>query len=243
MSRRLTTEQFIEKATKMHSGKYTYAKAVYVNKKTQLIVTCPKHGDQFVTPAIHQAGHLLRCCANEAKNGIRTRKDTPQYLERKAAKVKGRMFFYGTSCKSCGNTKRYTCNNSCAICCVKSRQKSNAKKDITARKILKNRNIYKNDPTIQDWICGIYESKRQMQRDFGVTLHVDHIVPLRGKYVSGLHVPWNMRITTAKFNCSKQAKVGEEIGSKTIGSVSVHSSALPWNLKKECKNASQLENY
>lgn len=39
-----------------------------------------------------------------------------------------------------------------------------------------------------------------LQQEFGVQFDLDHIVPLDGRVVCGLHVPWNLRVITHEAN-------------------------------------------
>ena len=56
-------------------------------------------------------------------------------------------------------------------------------------------------------IKAIYELCKQLTKLTGVKHEVDHIVPLCGEYVSGLHVPWNLRVITREENAKKSNKI------------------------------------
>ena len=51
--KRLTTEEFINKAKEIHGNKYDYSKVEYINNKTKICIICPKHGEFWITPNRH----------------------------------------------------------------------------------------------------------------------------------------------------------------------------------------------
>lgn len=98
MPKKLTQEEFVERATKRHSGKYDYSKATYVNQQTQVLVICPEHGEFWTWPEAHYGKRgqgCPLCRRKKAKESIRkvqglTRE---QFIE-KAKKVHGNKYDY-----------------------------------------------------------------------------------------------------------------------------------------------------
>lgn len=97
---------------------------------------------------------------------------------------------------------------------AKARQRREAKKDlylITARNLANKRRaaklnslvFYENNVAL---IKMIYTCAKIKELLTGIKYHVDHIIPLQGKDVSGLHVPWNLQIIPAKDNIKKGVK-------------------------------------
>ena len=63
--------------------------------------------------------------------------------------------------------------------------------------------------TENDWeaIKRVYAESKALTEQTGVYHVVDHIYPMRGRTVSGLHVPSNLRVVPAVVNARKANKV------------------------------------
>ena len=65
MSKKLTTEEFIQNARHVHGDKYDYSKVEYINSSTKVCISCPEHGEFWQTPYTH----LRKCgCPKCSKN-------------------------------------------------------------------------------------------------------------------------------------------------------------------------------
>lgn len=61
------------------------------------------------------------------------------------------------------------------------------------------------------WMISLaYEVAKERTEKYGVKFEVDHIIPLRGKFVSGLHVPSNIQVITQYENRLKSNSFNPE---------------------------------
>jgi hypothetical protein len=77
LSKRKTTDEFIEEAKRIHDFKYSYDKSEYLSNQTKLIITCPKHGDFKQRPLSHLQGNGCPSCGES-----RGEKEISKFLEK-----------------------------------------------------------------------------------------------------------------------------------------------------------------
>ena len=89
MTKRKTTEEFIEEAKKVHNNKYNYSKTTYINAKSPITVICPIHGEFKQRPDIHLSGHGCPKCTDKSL--------TTEIFIKKAKEIHGFKYDYSKS--------------------------------------------------------------------------------------------------------------------------------------------------
>jgi len=92
MAKRLTTNDFIFKAKKVHGNVYDYSKTTYVRSISKVIIICSKHGEFEQTPNSHLAGNGCRLCGIEHKASLFSLKQDEFIL--KASKIHKNKYSY-----------------------------------------------------------------------------------------------------------------------------------------------------
>ena len=96
----MNTQEFIEKAKKIHGDKYDYSKVEYVNSHTKVCIICPEHGEFWQAPRHHLKGSGCPNCAGKI------RLTTEEFI-RRAKEVHGNRYDY--SKVKYVNTRRKVC--------------------------------------------------------------------------------------------------------------------------------------
>ena len=68
--RKLTKEEFIKKARKVHGDKYDYSKVEYINARTDVEVICRRHGSFYINPMSHLHGTSCKKCTRIDNRGL-----------------------------------------------------------------------------------------------------------------------------------------------------------------------------
>lgn len=59
----------------------------------------------------------------------------------------------------------------------------------------------------ENQILSLYKTASKLTKETGVKYEVDHIIPIKGKTVTGLHVPWNLQVITKIENIKKGNRI------------------------------------
>lgn len=92
MPAKLTTSQFIQRANKIHSGKYDYSLTQYINSCSKVTIICPIHTKFVQTPNNHLAGKGCNLCA-DINRKVNNQTTTAQFINQ-AKKVHKNKYDY-----------------------------------------------------------------------------------------------------------------------------------------------------
>jgi hypothetical protein len=92
MPKRLKVSEFVTIAQRVHGDKYDYSKTHYINSHTDVVITCPIHGDFSQRPNNHINNKGCHQCGQD-QTKLKLISTTPEFIS-KANKVHGKIYDY-----------------------------------------------------------------------------------------------------------------------------------------------------
>ena len=143
----------------------------------------------------------------------------------------GKWYFTGKPCKNGHVAVRLKSNRQCKECSYEKRKAYEQTPAYTAWKLLNKKQVcaewqkrnkgavnantrkyqasklkrtpvWLTEDEKERMVC-YYQVAAMLSKESDKQWHVDHIVPLQGENISGLHVPWNLRVIPAIDNLKK----------------------------------------
>lgn len=93
--KKLTQEEFVEKAITIHKNKYDYSKVKYVNSQTKVCIICPEHGEFWQMPYSHLNG--IGCPKCGVKRRSESAKLNTEDFIKRAKTIHGDKYNYSKS--------------------------------------------------------------------------------------------------------------------------------------------------
>lgn len=136
MSKRLTQEEFVARARKVHGDEYDYSKVEYKTNKDKVCIICSKHGEFWQKPNVHLSGHKCAKCSNE--NKVTRVCNSKEWFVERATLVHGYKYDYSKTvfrgvnnqvlitCKTHGdfyqNGSTHLKGSGCPLCAMENRK-------------------------------------------------------------------------------------------------------------------------
>lgn len=216
-----TTDSFVEKANRVHLGKYDYSKVEYVDSMTKVCIICPEHGEFWQRPDMHLSGRGCKQCTHNRL------KDTETFIK-DAKTVHGDKYDY--------SKVNYTNSNSdvTVICPIHGEFTQKATKHLMGHGCPKcGIQMSNNENEIYEYICSIYDGEI-IQHDRNVLdgLELDIYIPSLKVAIEYNGLYWHSELyKDKKYHLDKTNKCLEN------GIRLIHIFEDEWDNKKDiCKS-------